>query len=293
MPNLTAPIPPKLTGETERDLKRLREWGTALVDELSYLFSNLDAGNVSEAASVKAEHIDTANARISNAQIGALNADKLAAGTIDTGRVTVSSDDGSLELADAKIVVRDPERERFLAAYDRASGKFQFVLYNEKGVPSVYINSAGDAVFTGKAESAAIFASTIVGTDSASYAAGIGGVFVLLDPTGMKIMQDQNGKRRQKLGMSVGDDGTSCLVLGAGNGEGAHSVNGVVYTNGTFKIEKNDQYANMGLVGYAPFVTFWEESGELWLSGSRVLVNGVDLAAKIQELEKRIEGLSA
>ena len=199
----------------------------------------------------------------------------------------------TLELADAKIVGRDPERERFLAAYDRASGKFQFVLYNEKGVPSVYINSAGDAVFTGKAESAAIFASTIVGTDSASYAAGSGGVFVLLDPTGMKIMQDQNGKRRQKLGMSVGDDGTSCLVLGAGNGEGSHSVNGVVYTNGTFKIEKNDQYANMGLVGYAPFVTFWEESGELWLSGSRVLVNGVDLAAKIQELEKRIEGLSA
>ena len=75
MPNLTAPIPPKLTGETERDLKRLREWGTALVDELSYLFSNLDAGNVSEAASVKAEHIDTANARISNAQIGSLYAD--------------------------------------------------------------------------------------------------------------------------------------------------------------------------------------------------------------------------
>lgn len=293
MPNLTAPIPPKLTGETERDLKRIREWGTALVDELSYLFSNLDAGNVSEAASVKAERIDTANAKISNAQIGALNADKLAAGTIDTGRVTVSSDDGSLELADAKIVIRDPERERFLAAYDRASGKFQFVLYNEKGVPSVYINSAGDAVFTGKAESAAIFASTIVGTDSASYAAGRGGVFVLLDPTGMKIMQDQDGKRRQKLGMSVGDDGTACLVLGAGNGEGAHSVNGVVYTNGTFKIEKNDQYANMGLVGYAPFVTFWEESGELWLSGSRVLVNGVDLAAKIQELEKRMQGLSA
>lgn len=291
MPNLTTPIPPKLTGEVQRDLKLLKSWGTALIDELSYLFSNLDAGNVSEAASVKAEHIDTAGAKISNAQIGALTADKLTAGRVDTEKVTVSSGDGSLELSGSKIVIRDPKKERFCAAYDKETGRFQFLLYNEKGMPAVYINSSGDAVFTGKVESTSIFASTIVGTDSQSFAEGEGGVFVQLDPAGMKIMQDREGIRKQKLGMSVGDDGTAYLVLGAGNGAGSHSINGVVYTNGSFKIEKNDQYANMGLVGYAPFVTFWEESQELWLSGRRVLLNGIDLEDKIQKIEQRLQKL--
>ena len=53
MPNLTTPIPPKLTGAAGDDIKAIKKWGTALIDELSYIFNNLDAGNVSEAASVK------------------------------------------------------------------------------------------------------------------------------------------------------------------------------------------------------------------------------------------------
>ncbi len=291
MSNLTTPIPPALTGNCEDDLKRIKEWGTALVDELSYLFNNLDAGNVSEAAKVKAENIDTSNAKIGNAQIGALTADKLTAGTVDTEKVTVSDGSGKLEVTGSQIVIRDRNHDRFIAAYDKDRRKFQFLLCNAAGMPTVSISSSGDAVFSGKVESSAIYSSTIIGTDSDSYENVEGGVFAQLDPTGIKMMQDDDGERKQKLGMSVGNDGTAYMVLGAGNGEGRHSINGVVYTNGAFKIEKNDSYANMGLVGYAPFITFWENSDELWLSGDRVLVNGIDVVEKINSLEAAIRAL--
>ena len=128
MPNLTTPIPPKLTGDTGRDIRAVKEWGTALVDELSYLFQNLDAGNVSEAAAVKAENIDTNNAKISNAQIGALTADKLTAGTVDTAKVSVRDNSGKMEISGSKLIIRDRgERTRFLAAYDKDTQKFQFM----------------------------------------------------------------------------------------------------------------------------------------------------------------------
>lgn len=291
MPNLTTPIPPNLTENAAENLKRIQAWGTALIDELTYLFSHLDAGNVTEASSVKAENIDTNSAKISNAQIGALTADKLIAGTVDTNKVTVSSDDGTLTLSGSQIAIRDQNQVRFLAAFDPDTGEFHFLLCNKLGVPTVDINSSGDAVFTGQVESSNIYSSTIIGTDSTSYAEATGGVFAQLDPTGIKIMQDEDGERQQKLGMSVGDDGTAYLVLGAGNGGNSHTINGVVYTNGAFKIEKNESYANLGLVGYAPQVYFWEETGELWLAGSKVLINGVDLAANYQALQQRVAAL--
>ncbi len=291
MPNLTTPIPPALTGNQEEDIQRLKRWGTALVDELTYLFGHLDAGNVQEAASVKAENIDTNSAKIGNAQIGALTADKLVTGTVDTEKVTVADENGKLEISGSEIIIRDENYLRFLAAYEPSTEKFRFVLCNEDGEPTVSINSNGNAIFSGQVESSSIYSSTIVGTDSQSYQKKKGDVFAQLDPTGIKVMQDKNGVRRQKIGMSVSSaDGTAYLVLGAGNGEGSKEINGVVYTNGAFKIEKNESYANMGLVGYQPFIYFWE-TGNLELAGSRVLLNGVDVVARIRQLEEEIEKL--
>ena len=298
MPNVTTPIPPNLTGNTETDVRRLKEWGTALIDELTYLFHNLDAGNVIEAASVKAENIDTTSATIGNAQIGALSADKLVAGSVDTEKVTVTDQDGNLEITGSELVIRDKNGKRFEASYNKTTNKFQFALFNKEGNPTVFINSDGNAVFSGKVESSTIYASTIIGTDSTSYAGKEGDVFAQMDPTGIKVMQDQRGNRLQKLGMSVGNDGSAYLVLGAGNGENSISVNGVVYTNGTFKLQKDNGHAMMGLVGYAPHINFWEESGELWLSGNRVLINGYDvntqiayLQAGLNSLQTRVEAL--
>jgi len=62
----------------------------------------------------------------------------------------------------------------------------------------------------------------------------------------------------------------------------------VVYTNGAFKVEKNDAGVSMGLVGYPPQMSFWENNGELWLSGSRVLINGTDILSELSRLEAKI-----
>ena len=289
MPNFTTPIPPKLTGDAERDVGILKNWGTALIDELTYLFNNLDSGNVIEAASVKAENIETANAKITNAQIGALTADKLVAGSVDTELVSVRDKNGRLKISGSQIVISDKNNQRFVAAFDPDTNKFRFELYNRNGEPMVSINSGGDAVFGGIVESAKIFSSTIIGTDSESYESVEGGVFADIDRTGIKVMQDDGGERQQKIGMSVADDGTAYLVLGAGNGDGEHSINGVVYTNGAFIEEKNESYARLGLVGYKPQLYFWENSQELWLSGSSVLINGRDILSEIDEIKDKLK----
>lgn len=291
MPNFTTPIPPKLSGNAEADIGKIKRWGTALVDELTYLFNNLDCKNVIEAGTVKAENIDTTTAKITNAQIGSLTADKLATGTVDTERVTVKDKNGKLSISGSEIIIRDGQRERFCAAYDKQTGMFKFILCNAEGDPTVSIDSTGDAHFGGVVEGSTIFSSTVIGTDSASYVENTGGVFAEMDQTGVKVMQDTGGSRSQKIGMSVADDGTAYLVLGAGDGTGRTVINGVVYTNGSFKVEKNDTYTNMGIVGGSAFVSFWD-NGELWLNGSAVKINGTDIMSEINQIKQKLNSLT-
>ena len=292
MPNFTTPIPPKLSGNAETDIGKIKRWGTALVDELTYLFNNLDCKNVIEAGTVKAENIDTTTAKITNAQIGSLTADKLATGTVDTERVTVKDKNGRLTISGSEISISDGSRQRFCAAYDKNTGSFEFIIRNAEGEPTVSIDSAGDAHFGGVVEGSTIFSSTVIGTDSTAYAETSGGVFAELDRTGVKVMQDTGGSRSQKIGMSVADDGTAYLVLGAGDGTGRTVINGVVYTNGSFKIEKNDTYTSMGVVGGSPFVHFWD-NGELWLDGSTVKINGTDIMSEINGIKQRLSSLES
>lgn len=287
MPNLTTPIPPKLTGAAGDDIKAIKKWGTALIDELSYIFNNLDAGNVSEAASVKAENIDTSNAKIQNAQIGNLTADKLRTGQLNTNLVKVESDFGNLSMSGSSIVISDNKEERFKVEYDPDTGLFSFVINNSEGNPTVYINSFGNAVFSGRVDSSEIFSSTIVGTDSVSYEQKEGGVFAEMDTKGIKILQDKNQSRLQKLGMSVGDDGTAYIVLGSGDGSGEVIINGVKYSNGSFVIQKNSSYSSFGTVGGNTVISFMDD-GELWLRGDRVLINGRDILSEIDEIKKQI-----
>ena len=287
MPNLTTPIPPKLTGAAGDDIKAIKKWGTALIDELSYIFNNLDAGNVSEAASVKAENIDTSNAKIQNAQIGNLTADKLRTGQLNTNLVTVESDFGNLSMSGSSIIQRDNKEERFKVEYDPDTGLFSFVINNSEGNPTVYINSFGNAVFSGRVDSSEIFSSTIVGTDSVSYLQKNGGVFAEMDTKGIKILQDKNQKRLQKLGMSVGDDGTAYIVLGSGDGSGEVTINGVKYSNGSFVIQKNSTYSSFGTVGGSTVLSFMDD-GDLWIRGDRVLINGRDVLKEIDEIKKQI-----
>ena len=291
MPNLTAPIPSKLTGNNETDIKMLKNWGTALIDELRFIINNLDAGNVSEAAEVKAENINTNNAKITNAQIGVLTADKLIAGNINTNNVSVSDQNGNLEINGSSISISDQDNVRFKAAYNPDSDVFTFALYNDEGLPTVYINSLGNAIFSGMVNSSEIYSSTIIGTDVASYETNSGGVFPALDQTGIKIYQDENSNRLQKLGMSVGDDGTAYMVLGAGDGSSVTNINGVVYSRGSFNIKKDADTASLGIVGTTAFIYFFQSTQELWLSGDRVLINGKDVLSEIDDIKDRLSAL--
>ncbi len=292
MPSFTTPTPLRLTGDTSEDVKMLKRWGTALIDELAYLFNNLDKGNVIEAASVKAENIETNNAKISNAQIGTLSANKLVSGKVNTNLVTVEDNDGTLNISGSEIVISDKNNERFVAAYDKESNRFRFELCNKDGVPTVTINSDGNAVFTGQVESSAIFSSTIIGTDKEDYSNIEGDVFANIDHSGIKIMQDKKGERLQKVGMSVSDDGTAYIILGAGDGSGKIDINGVVYTDGTLAVEKNESYGRMGIVGGEASATFWDSSGELWLNGREVLINNRNILSEIDSIKSQIDSLT-
>ncbi len=287
MPNLTTPIPKKSTGNAQADIDALRKWGTALIDELTYILNNLDAGNVSEAASVKAENIDTNTAKIKNAQIDVLTADKLRAGKVDTDLVTVRSESGNLNVSGNKIIMSDSKTDRFIAEYNPDTDIFSFTIYNSQGQPTVYINSLGNAVLSGRIDSSEIYSSTIIGTDSVSYENKTGGVFAEIDTTGIKVMQDKNKARLQKVGMSVGDDGTAYLVLGSGDGTGQEIINGVVYSNGSFLIQKNSAFTSLSIAGGQAVVSLMD-NGDLWLRGKNVLINGRDVLAEIDALKSSI-----
>ena len=285
MPNFTMPVPPKLSGNSRQDLIALKEWGTALADELSYLFSHLDAGNVSEAASVKAENINTNHARITNAQIGELTADKLTAGSVDTSVVTVQDKNGTLSMTGSALCIGDQNQNRLIAQYNKAQDTFTFALFNAAGDPTVYIDDDGNAIFTGTVESSSIFSTHMIGTSSEAYQQNEGGVFADINPTGIKIMQDNNHIRNQKLGLAVGNDGTAYIILGAGDGTDEVTINGVTYTNGTFNIQKFNNGASMGIIGSEPFISFWQNNGNITIDGTKVLINGMDVVEEIRALK--------
>ncbi len=284
MPNLTTPIPGKITGDAVRDLNAFRKWGTALIDELSYILSNLDESNVIEAGAVRAENIDTSGAKISNAQIGHLSADKLRAGTIDTDLVVLKSGDGNLTLTGNSVKIDDGKFNRFVVEYDKERDLFRFELCNAQGEPTVSINSLGNAVFTGKIDGSQIYSSVIVGTDSLSYEQKEGGVFAMTDSKGMKIMQDKEGVRSQRLGLSAGDDGTAYMVMGSGDGTEETDINGVKYSGGSFLIKREEGAATEGIVGAEGTLAFMD-SGELWLGGKKVLINGRDILGELDALK--------
>lgn len=148
MPNLTTPIPPKLKPDSRSALNQLKEWGTSLIDELSFILNNLDATNVSEAASVKAENIDVTNGKILNAQIKNLTADKITAGTIDLSQgITVKSSDNSLKITSNMISISENGSLRVAMGKDD-DGKFIFMLTDGNG-NGLLLDESGEAVFSG------------------------------------------------------------------------------------------------------------------------------------------------
>ena len=182
MPNLTTPFL-KLSGKsTENDLKQIEDWSVSLIDELKSILCNLDSGNVTEAGSVKAQNIDCTKARIKGAQIQSLTADKLTAGTIDTGEITVKgeSDDGGTMIMTGESLVFyekcNDETGKTVDALRIALGRndkgiYIFTVQSADGHSGIYMDENGEVFFTGTVsttKNAEIGTNIVVGKNSST-----------------------------------------------------------------------------------------------------------------------------
>ena len=178
MPNLTTGFP-KRTGDLEADYENLYKWSVSLIDELKSIFCNLDSGNVSEAASVKAQNIDTTQARIKDAQINSLTADKLTAGTIDTGSINIKNEDdiGKIEISGQSIELWEGGSVRIAIGRDE-NGKYVFIVQNKDHTQGIYMNDDGNVMFTGNIAGGSITSNTKIDVETD---ASIGRNIVLRD----------------------------------------------------------------------------------------------------------------
>lgn len=159
MPNLTTALP-RRTGDIEEDYDRLYNWAVSLTDELKSLLCNLDSGNVTEAGSIKAQNIDASQAKIKDAQIASLTADKLTAGTIDTGQITVTGSKDGNTMTMTGDCIEFEDRGGNLRVYigtiiddNTNTRKMIFLLQTapdlQGNVQRIYMDDSGDIDITG------------------------------------------------------------------------------------------------------------------------------------------------
>lgn len=168
MPNLTSALPKK-TGDINKDYDRLYNWAVSLVDELKAILCNLDSGNVSEAAKVQARNIDCSKAKIKDAQIRSLTADKLTAGTIDTGEITISNSNGKHEMnmQDDSLIFSEDGKIRIAMGRLNNSDSYVFIVQNKDASQGLYMDDGKRLYFTGEIQGGKLSSDTIidVGTD--------------------------------------------------------------------------------------------------------------------------------
>lgn len=71
---------------------------------------------------------------------------------INTNRTTVKSEDGETYIDGPVVKMTDGSILRLTMGYDASQDEFNFILYDENGVPSLYLNDNGEAVFSGNIE---------------------------------------------------------------------------------------------------------------------------------------------
>lgn len=210
-------------------------------------------------------------------------------GSLSTTLVDIMSDNGKLSIQDSLITITDTNNTvRLKMGY--SGNRFVFEMFAEDGTQTVGINDSGEIELVGT-----MYASRFIGTSKETYEAippvespVLNEVFAEIDQRGIKINQDKNGQRLQKIGMTVDSAGNAILVLGAGNGGDTTTINSVTYSNDCFIITKGDGVTSLALKGANSSVQFWNDS-----SGQYVTVDGVKVKAKIEDLEKRIRELES
>lgn len=250
MPNLTTPFLHLGGTDINKDMDDVQNWSISLIDELKYLFCNLDAGNCQEAAKVKAQNIDCTKARISSAQIQSLKASKIKTGTLDVSdRVTIQGEsDAARMVMNAQTLIfydKDEQGEeipRIYMGFDSDSGKYVFEVYNKEGQKEIYMNDDGNVVFCGTIRGGKIESDTDIN--------------VTKDATVGKriILQDQNEA-------TMGYEEAGII-----------SVNtGIMQI-----IAKNNRGINLNT------------GGNIDLNGNSVKINGMDIEKEIKALKEKL-----
>lgn len=246
MPNLTTPFL-KLSGDTERDLKQIEQWSVALVDELKSLLCNLDGGNVLEASSIKAQNIDCTKARIKDAQIQDLTADKLTAGTIDAEEINV------ININADNIVTGTLDADKVAIHGESAAGEMQ-----QTGDRSAWIDKDGNTRI-------------LIGNVNGSY------IFIAQSADGRNgIYMDESGKIHNSGSIETDED---CLIQGElrvglyGTGQKGIRIYGDAYFPDPVTGKYADEYGSI-----LPYVdadgskgiNISGYEGNVWINGKKI-----------------------
>lgn len=163
MPLLTVGYPME-RWDTDANVTEIKNVLNETIDQLRYILCNLDAGNVIEAASVKAQNIDVTQAQIKDAQIGSLKADKLWAGTIDSGKVTIKEKDSNktIDITGSYIHFEEDGKDRAGMGY-LPDGTFVFYINDPSGQQvQIGLDSDGNAIFRGDVVGGSITSDTTI-----------------------------------------------------------------------------------------------------------------------------------
>ncbi|MCI9626518.1 MAG: hypothetical protein HFI90_07020 [Clostridia bacterium] len=163
MAGIHIPYPQK-NYSTEQDVEELQNIFTDFINKFQWLIGNLDTQNVIEARSVKAQNIDVTQAQIKDAQIGSLKADKLWAGTIDSGKVSIKEKDSNktIDITGSYIHFEENGKDRAGMGY-LPDGTFVFYINDPSGQQvQIGLDSDGNAIFRGDVVGGSITSDTTI-----------------------------------------------------------------------------------------------------------------------------------
>lgn len=264
---------PTRYGDREVQFTDLQSVVTSLIDNVEWALCNLDAGNVIEAASVKAQNIDTTSAKIKSAQIKNLTADKISAGTINLSEsITISGSESKMEITDNSFKIMDGKgKVRFEMSIDE-DDVFAFSINtigeDGKEVPAIYMDQNGEAAFSGNVDT---YKDVSVGQSV------------------MLRARDRNGGEADHAGISFygakGTEKASILAWDASSSTGASSSLKLTANSGTMTLD-----STYGTLDFQTNVTLNSRSGDIIIRGSQVrlgsskdngvLVNGEIVASR-------------
>lgn len=268
MPNLTTPFLNLEGNDINKDMDDVQNWSISLIDELKYILCNLDAGNCQEASKVKAQNIDCSKARIHNAQIQSLTADKLTAGTIDAGKITVKGEDenGNKMVMSGKSLVfyeKDEKGRNMPRIYIGFDGqKYVFEVYNKEGNKEITMNDDGNVVFSGTICGGKIESDTDISVNKDAY------VGQYLNVGYISSFVDDDGKTNYKW----------------------YDTSGINLGPGVFiKAENNGENLVFQTVGKITFGSGSVKKGQFEIATERDIA---DLQRQIDNLKKQIDTMS-